>query len=128
MLDRFDLRIALDRPAPDQIVSTDKGESSASVRDRVEQVRAASLERGFLNGDIPHDALDALAPLHTDAVRLLRESLETGRLTGRGYHRVRRVARTIADLRHGRHEISPDDVLAALSLRQQLGTRVKVSA
>ena len=39
-----------------------------------------------------------VAPLTADARALLRIEIERGRLTGRGYHRIRRVARTIADL------------------------------
>ncbi len=57
---------------------------------------------------------------------MLRDVLESGQLTGRGYHRVRRVARTIADLRSGGEVIDADHILAALSLRQSLLRRHKV--
>ena len=58
---------------------------------------------------------------------MLRAELERGRLTGRGYHRVRRVARTIADLDEPDHElVVVEHVALALSLRvrlrRQLGT------
>jgi magnesium chelatase family protein len=47
--------------------------------------------------------------------------MERDRLTGRGYHRVRRVARTIADLRRpGEERIELDDVELALSMRTAL--------
>jgi predicted ATPase with chaperone activity len=39
---------------------------------------------------------------------------------------VRRVGRTIADLRHGGEIVQEDDIIAALSLRQSLNTRSKV--
>jgi magnesium chelatase family protein len=52
---------------------------------------------------------------------MLRAELERGRLTGRGYHRVRRVARTIADLDEAEHElVVVDHVALALSLRVRL--------
>ena len=52
----------------------------------------------------------------------LRAEIERGRLTGRGYHRVRRVARTVADLAgdtDGPIDLGPVEV--ALSLRVRLG-------
>jgi magnesium chelatase family protein len=89
-------------------------------------VRDLATARGWLNADIPQDQLDAVAPLSREAVNLLRNALELGNLTGRGYHRVRRVGRTIADLRHGGEIVQEDDIVAALSLRQSLNTRSKV--
>lgn len=126
LLDRFDLRIALGRPAAEQIVSTELGECSASVRERVSHVRGLASARGWLNADIPQDQLDEVAPLSKEAVKLLRDALESGNLTGRGYHRVRRVGRTIADIRHSGEIVQEDDIVAALSLRQSLNTRSKV--
>ena len=126
LLDRFDLRVAVDRPDAAQIVSSEVGESSASVRERVVKVREMSLARGCLNADIGQDSLDVIAPLTLEATELLRDALECGELTGRGYHRVRRVARTIADLRSGELKIGADDVIAALSLRQALLRRGRV--
>ena len=126
LLDRFDLRVAVDRPDAAQIVSCEAGESSASVRERVIRVREMSLRRGSLNADISPDALDVFAPLSNQATAMLRDVLESGQLTGRGYHRVRRVARTIADLRSGGEVIDADHILAALSLRQSLLRRHKV--
>ena len=52
----------------------------------------------MLNSAIPASHLDLLAPLQPAARLMLRNELERERLTGRGYHRIRRVARTIADL------------------------------
>jgi magnesium chelatase family protein len=58
----------------------------------------AMLRSGCLNSSLSADMLDEFAPLTTSAAALLRYHLERGRLSGRGYHRIRRVARTIADL------------------------------
>jgi predicted ATPase with chaperone activity len=58
----------------------------------------AMLRSGCLNSDLSPDLLDEFAPLTSAASALLRYHLERGRLSGRGYHRIRRVARTIADL------------------------------
>jgi len=50
------------------------------------------------NADIPAGRLDELTPLTSGAQRALEGALEHGRLTARGLARVRRVARTLADL------------------------------
>lgn len=99
LLDRFDLRLRVDRPAVDELLDIEPGESSAAVAVRVAAARAAAIERqGCLNAHLGAGALDRLAPLDADARALLRHEIELGRLSARGYHRVRRVALTIADL------------------------------
>jgi len=101
LLDRFDLRVAVSRPHVDELLADTPAESSAAVALRVLRVREmAMLRSGCLNSDLSPDLLDEFAPLTTSAAALLRYHLERGRLSGRGYHRIRRVARTIADL-HG---------------------------
>jgi magnesium chelatase family protein len=61
-----------------------------------------------------------LAPSARD---VLRGELETARLTGRGYHRIRRVARTLADLAGNEGPISEEFVRSALLMRTALGVR-----
>jgi magnesium chelatase family protein len=118
LLDRFDLRLEVDRPSVDELLGGPPGESSAEVAARVSQARARAAERGVaLNARIPSHQLDELAPLTPAAHALLRRELETNRLTGRGLHRVRRVARTIADLEDKGGLVDEDSVVMALSLR-----------
>jgi magnesium chelatase family protein len=79
-------------------------ESSAAIAERVLHVREmAMLRSGCLNSSLSADMLDEFAPLTTSAAALLRYHLERGRLSGRGYHRIRRVARTIADLQSAKN-------------------------
>lgn len=120
--DRFDLRVVVHRPAVDELLGDDASEPSAIVRQRVVAARDAALLRaGKLNASLSHDELDTYAPLADTARSVLRVEVERDRLTGRGYHRIRRVARTIADLqRPGDDVISLDDVELALSLRASL--------
>jgi len=62
-----------------------------------------------------------LAPLEPKAQKLLRTELENDRLTGRGYHRVRRVARTLADLEPEHHDtVLEQHVVMALQFRVRL--------
>ena len=96
LIDRFDLRVIVGRPERGGLVGP-RGESSAIVRGRVESARAVQAKRGFLNRSLDRAHLDAL-PWSHEAVRLLHAAVERFAVTGRGYDRVRRVARTIADL------------------------------
>jgi magnesium chelatase family protein len=121
LLDRFDLRVGVNRPDVDDLLAGGGGEPSAVVAARVSTARRHSLERiGVLNADIPGSGLDAMAPLHPDARALLRGELEADRLTGRGYHRIRRVARTIADLEGVSELVLAEHVATALRLRVRL--------
>lgn len=122
LLDRFDLRVGVDRPEVADLLSVDGGEPSSVAAQRVADARALALDRGgLLNSQIPPGRLDELAPLSGEAVELLRHRLEAGGLTGRGYHRIRRVARTIADLQGESGVVGVDHVSLALGLRVRLG-------
>lgn len=118
LLDRFDLRVAVDRPHVDDLLADEHGEASESVANRVERARLIALERsGCLNSMLTADLLDEHAALTRSAMQLIRSHLEQGRLTGRGYHRIRRVARTIADLQGDMGSVDVQHIAAALALR-----------
>jgi magnesium chelatase family protein len=118
LLDRFDLRVAVMRPQADEMLSTIKAESSALIAKRVALARSVAIERSAcLNSALNAESLETFAPLSREAKALLRHQLERGRLSGRGYHRVRRVARTIADLRGDIGQIEEAHIAAALALR-----------
>jgi magnesium chelatase family protein len=99
LLDRFDLRLRVTGPEP----GDECGESSDTVRARVESAAARQRSRyadwpWSANAHVAAGAVNRLVPLATDAADAWHELIETRVLTGRGAARVRRVARTIADL------------------------------
>jgi magnesium chelatase family protein len=125
LLDRFDLRVHLSRPSTHELTGDEKGECSEVVAKRVATVHDISRARqGCVNSAITGDMLDDVAPLDDDALMFLRHQLDNGTLTGRGYHRVRRVARTLADLNGETGVISHQWVSVALHLRARLETGV----
>jgi magnesium chelatase family protein len=120
LLDRFDLRLAVTRPAP----TDEPGESSQDVRPRV--VAAVCRQRARLagtrwrrNAHIPAGALATLVPLADDATAAWRAECDARQLTGRGGARIRRVARTLADL-DDTPEISAEHVAMASLLREDV--------
>ncbi|HTJ74165.1 MAG TPA: YifB family Mg chelatase-like AAA ATPase [Acidimicrobiales bacterium] len=121
LLDRFDLRVVVSRPDAGAVLAGPPGEATAAVAARVEAARALARERGIrCNAELPAARLDALAPLQPAAGRLLERRLRAGALSARGLHRVRRVARTIADLAGATGPLGEDHVCLALSLRADL--------
>jgi magnesium chelatase family protein len=118
LLDRFDLRLEVARPGVEELLGVPAGESTAEVMVRVRSAREAAAARGHgLSSNIPGPLLDEVAPLTKAARLVLRRELEADRLSGRGLHRVRRVARTLADLRGCRGDIDEEWVSTALNLR-----------
>ena len=124
LLDRFDLRVGVDRPEVGELLGPDAtgagAEGSAVVADPGGESPGRAAERGVAcNAEIPGGRLDELAPLSRAARGLLEVRLRQGRLSGRGLHRVRRVARTIADLDGRDGPVGEDDVSLALALRAE---------
>jgi magnesium chelatase family protein len=99
LLDRFDLRVRVDAPEASDVT----GESSAEVAARVavayERQRARYADWPWTqNAHVAAGAVPRLLPLGADADDVWRELIADRALTGRGATRIRRVARTLADL------------------------------
>lgn len=99
-LDRFDLCLEVERPDPVELLTATEVESSATVADRVAAARALALARqGVSNASLMSNQLDTFAGLSFTSRRLLDSLLRRGEITARGVARIRRVARTVGDLR-----------------------------
>lgn len=117
LLDRFDLRLVVQRPSATDLLSAPPGETTAAVAPRVAQARERALGRsGVLNVDLTGPELDRVAPVCDRGRALLERAVTDGRLSGRGVHRVRTVARTMADLA-GADSVSDRHLAAALAHR-----------
>jgi magnesium chelatase family protein len=91
------------------------------VAARVARVRARAHARGARsNAKLDAAQLDRHAPLTPEAVALLEHALRDGRLSARGYNRIRAVARTLADLEEWSGPLRAEHVAGALSLRSSL--------
>jgi magnesium chelatase family protein len=98
-LDRIDLIVEVPALQNDELQSAAKGESSAAVRDRVIRARAIQAQRqGRTNALLEPAAVDRHCQPDADAVLLMKRAIAQLSLSARAYHRVLRVARSIADL------------------------------
>ncbi|MFT6676548.1 MAG: magnesium chelatase family protein [Sulfitobacter sp.] len=122
LMDRFDLRVDVPPVAFTDLDLPASGESSAAVAARValaRQVQAARFagKDGMLvNADAQGDMLAEIATPDRDAGALLIKAAERFNLSARGYHRVIRVARTIADL-DGSENVRKPHIAEAISFR-----------
>jgi magnesium chelatase family protein len=122
-LDRFDLRLSVDRPDPVDLLDLGGECSSADVRVRVTAAREASQHRqGCANGRLLAAQVDRFCRLSPAGRTLLEGQLRTGELTARGLARVRRVARTLMDLQGQSEKLVLDDqqLFLALELRRRV--------
>ncbi|MBV8235649.1 MAG: YifB family Mg chelatase-like AAA ATPase [Acidimicrobiia bacterium] len=120
LLDRFDLRVVVGKPDVDELLRGARGESSATIAARVAAARQRARERGVrCNAELPARLLDSSVPLTPAASSLLEHKLRTNGLSARGLHRVRRVARTLADLAGDGGVVGEEHVCLALGLRAE---------
>ncbi len=104
LIDRFDLRLDVPPVAFSDLDLPETGDSSATVAARVaaardiQTARYADLPQVRVNADAEGAVLEAVAPPDAESRALLSRVAERFGLSARGYHRILRVARTIADL------------------------------
>ncbi len=120
LLDRIDLHVDVDAVNPWEMTNADNdtpAETSAQIRARVVAARNRQIARqGVPNALLDGAALDAAAPLSAELTEFLNGAAEKMGMSARGYNRIKRIARTIADLR-GAENIEMSDLAEALSYR-----------
>jgi magnesium chelatase family protein len=125
LMDRFDLRVHVPALSLRELDHLTPGEGSATVAARVAAARIIQAARyegqatARLNSDAEGQLLEQVARPDNAGRETLLKAAEKFNLTARGYHRVLRVSRTIADL-DGDTEVNRDHILEALHFRLQL--------
>jgi magnesium chelatase family protein len=127
MLDRIDITIDVPALTAADLILPAAAEGSAEVAARVAAARARQSKRyaalglpgGTTNARCPSAQLDEVARPDAAGLALLRNAAEAMRLTARGYHRVLKVARTLADL-DGEDRLGRIHLAEALSYRSRI--------
>jgi len=127
LLDRIDIQIELPAVRAVDLIAPAPREGSAEVAARVAAARALQGERYAmmgqpgvrLNAEADGDVLEAVARPDDAGLKLIREAADAMNLSARGFHRVLKVARTLADL-DGAEAVRRIHVAEALSYRQRL--------
>lgn len=118
-MDRIDIQIDVPAVTPADLALPPSKEGTAEIAKRVAAARSIQMTRnaGLTNTALPQHVLEDVARPDDEGRRLLVQAAETLGLTARGYHRVLRVARTLADLSGSEH-VHRLHIAEALSLRR----------
>lgn len=122
LLDRMDIHLTVPPVAYADLADRSPAESSAAIRARVEAARQRQLERFrnhpgvYANAHMGPRELARFVRVGTDTEAVLRRAIERLGLSARAYHRVLKLARTLADLA-GDDEVGPSQVAEAVQYR-----------
>jgi magnesium chelatase family protein len=121
LLDRIDIQIQVPSVRFQELAATAGGDGSPELRARVEeakgvQARRFARSRIFANAHMTSRLVKQHCPLGPEAQRLLEAAMERLGLSARAYHRVLKIARTIADL-EGEAHLAPSHVAEAIQYR-----------
>jgi magnesium chelatase family protein len=99
LLDRIDLQVEVPAVAAETLAAAPDGDSSAVVGERVGIAQQRQLDRqGCLNAALDGDAIDRHCALNSAAAQFLQSAAARLGWSARSFHRVLRIARTVADM------------------------------
>jgi magnesium chelatase family protein len=121
LLDRIDIHIEVSSLGSKQLVSDSVSEDSESIRKRVEKCRKIQQKRFagttiFCNAHMNTKQIKQFCPVDQECKKFLQDALEKMNLSARGYDKVLKVARTIADLEES-EKITLSHISEALQYR-----------
>ena len=124
LLDRIDLYVEVPRLPYEKLRKLEAGDRSATIRERITAARARQQDRfrgqaPMVNSDMGPAEVRTYCRLDGEGERLMQAAMRQMQLSARGYHRVLKVARTIADL-EASAEIRLHHLAEALQYRQQI--------
>lgn len=124
LLDRIDIFVDVPRVDYEKLTTTQKGEKSAVIRSRVSQARELQQQRlantgSLTNSDMTTAMIRQHCLLEESARSLLKTAMKQLYLSARGFHRILKVARTIADLDNSQI-IRTNHVAEAIQYRQKI--------
>lgn len=124
ILDRIDMHISVPAVKVEKLTKQNQAESSRSIQSRVQKARDTQLKRfkGLKitsNAEMNNKQLKAFCNLDDQSILLLKQAISKLNLSARAFHRVIKIARTIADL-EGSDKIKSNHIAEALQYRPQV--------
>lgn len=121
LLDRVDIQVEVPNVDYDDLSSTQKSETSAKVKERVNKARRVQLERYkdlsiYSNSQLDAGMLQTYCPLDSESNAMLKAAFDNLGLSARAHGRILKVARTIADL-EGSENIKAAHIAEAIQYR-----------
>ncbi|HEB86428.1 MAG TPA: ATP-dependent protease [Gammaproteobacteria bacterium] len=117
LLDRIDMHIEVSAVPLDILKKASQEENSTTVRTRVQQARERQLERSpFPNNGLDNRGIESFCAINQAGDALIEQASRQLNLSARGYHRILKVARTIADLAKA-DTIQPSHLAEAIGYR-----------
>lgn len=121
LLDRIDIQVEVSNVDYNDLSSTDKGETSAEIKKRVNKTRKIQLDRYkglniYSNSQLDAGMLQKFCPLGDEENAILRAAFDSLGLSARAHSRILKVARTIADL-EGEENINSAHIAEAIQYR-----------
>lgn len=121
ILDRIDIHISVPRVEYSKLAGDRNGESSATIKKRVETARQIQRDRFedkriMCNSDMRLAEIRKHCQVESEGERILKHAIDQMNLSARGYHRVLKISRTIADL-DGSEMIKPNHIAEAIQYR-----------
>jgi magnesium chelatase family protein len=130
LLDRIDLRVEVPAVTASDLIAPSQSESSASVAERVLKARQIQAVRygddSLTNAAANNTAIEKFAQPDAGGQKLLQDAAEGMKFSARGYHRILKVARTLADL-DGHETVGRIHLAEAISYRMA-GERLSQAA
>jgi magnesium chelatase family protein len=119
LLDRIDIQIDVPALTEDELMRAGAGESSAAIRTRVEAARTRQMARqGKPNGALGPQEIETFCVLDAAGENLVKQAISRLNLSARAYHRVLKLARSVADLA-GSAGITTTHLAEAIQYRRQ---------
>ena len=121
LLDRIDLQIEVPALSEEELLTKSAGESTAAIRARVEAARHLQMQRqGTPNAALGSLETEAHCTPDAAGLQLLKQAISRLNLSTRAYHRILRIARSIADLA-GSTGVRQAHVAEAVQFRRETG-------
>lgn len=128
VLDRFDIVVYMNNINNSELLITSKQpETSEAIRQRVTVAREVQINRALshgvlsnqLNGQISNKYLETIANMTEETKKLMKDAMSRTHLSARGFHKIIKVARTIADM-HNSNNITVSDLSEALQYHSNI--------